>query len=117
MPRFVLLEHDHPVLHWDFMLERPEQLTTFRLQQFPTPDTPIPAEPLPDHRKLYLDYEGPVSGNRGTVQRRDAGEYRLQEETTDCIILEIEGQTIRGMVSLSTESNTGWTFLWRSSHS
>ena len=30
---------------------------------------------LPDHRKHYLDYEGEISGNRGTVARIDAGTY------------------------------------------
>jgi hypothetical protein len=32
---------------------------------------------LPDHRTAYLDYEGTVSGNRGTVARVESGEFRL----------------------------------------
>ena len=37
----------------------------------------------PDHRRLYLDYEGPVLGGRGEVNRIDSGgliwksDYRL----------------------------------------
>ena len=31
MPRFVILEHDHPVVHWDLMLEAGEALRTWRL--------------------------------------------------------------------------------------
>jgi len=32
---------------------------------------------LPDHRTAYLDHEGAVSGNRGTVARVESGEFRL----------------------------------------
>lgn len=28
-----------------------------------------------EHRRLYLDYEGPISGDRGSVRRVDAGTY------------------------------------------
>ena len=71
MPRFVILTHDHPHLHWDFMLEADGVLKTWRLQDEPLPGRKFetPAEPLPDHRIAYLDYEGPVSNNRGIVTR------------------------------------------------
>ena len=35
MPQFVLLEHDHPELHWDFMLESGDALLTWRLDRIP----------------------------------------------------------------------------------
>src|ERR1700704_4821039 len=76
MPRFVILEHDHPVLHWDLMLEAGTALRTWRLARAPSaPGEVIDALALPDHRLFYLDYEGPVSGGRGVVKRWDAGEY------------------------------------------
>ncbi len=71
--RFVLLEHDHPVRHWDFLIEDGSGLASWRLSEFPAPENRVPATALPVHRRLYLDYEGPVSGNRGMVTRRDAG--------------------------------------------
>lgn len=78
MPRFVILEHDHPELHWDFMLEAGDVLKTWRLARMPAQaGESIPALRLGDHRLAYLDYEGPVSGNRGEVQRRAAGTYEL----------------------------------------
>src|SRR4051794_8490712 len=55
MPRFVILEHDHPVLHWDFMLEVGDVLRTWRLAAPPAAGMTVPAEPSFDHRKLYLD--------------------------------------------------------------
>lgn len=35
----------------------------------------LTAQTLPDHRLMYLDYEGPISGNRGTVSRLTSGTY------------------------------------------
>ena len=77
--RFVILEHDHPFLHWDLLLEDGEVLKSWRLLHFPKIGFSIPAERMPDHRLMYLDYEGPVSGNRGTVKRFASGEYRGEE--------------------------------------
>ena len=76
MPRFVILEHDYPELHWDFMLECAGALKTWRLAEPPaTHGELIAAVALEDHRLDYLDYEGPVSGNRGRVKRWDRGDY------------------------------------------
>ena len=35
MPRFVILEHDHPVLHWDLLVERNGVLCGWRLRSPP----------------------------------------------------------------------------------
>jgi hypothetical protein len=37
---------------------------------------PVFAERKQDHRKIYLDYEGLISGNRGLVQILWKGHYR-----------------------------------------
>ena len=96
MPLFVLLEHDHPVLHWDFMLERGPVLRTWRLDRIPGDAAEISAEPLPDHRVAYLDYEGPVSGDRGSVQRVDRGDFELVREEGDLIEVTLHGRRLRG---------------------
>ena len=74
--RFVVLEHDHPTLHWDLMLEVDGVLRTWRLASPPTLGV-VAGQPLADHRLVYLDYEGPISGARGAVQRWDRGTYLL----------------------------------------
>ena len=76
MPRFVVLQHDWPQLHWDLMLENGANLRTWRLSQAPHPRHPISLVSLPPHRSVYLDYEGPVSGNRGSVLRVLGGTYQ-----------------------------------------
>lgn len=85
MPRFVVLEHDHPVLHWDLMLECGPVLRTWRLAEPPAAGKTIHAEALADHRLHYLDYEGPVSGGRGCVKGYLGGTYDLVSETPDMI--------------------------------
>jgi hypothetical protein len=76
MPRrFVILKHDAPFLHWDFLLEEGSAASTWRLLRKPCLNEPIAAEPLAPHRLIYLDYEGPVSENRGHVERFVAGTY------------------------------------------
>ena len=74
MPRFVILAHDWPAPHWDLLLEADGVLKAWRLLADPASGD-APAEPNTDHRLLYLDYEGPVSGNRGTVARWDVGSF------------------------------------------
>jgi hypothetical protein len=114
MPRFVILEHDHPELHWDLMLEAGEALCTWRLARPPLePGETIAASKLADHRLHYLDYEGPVSGGRGTVKRWDAGSYvalGASGETTRH--LQLHGMRVRGLVRLAPDTADRWTFAW-----
>ncbi len=78
--RFAILHHESPQGdHWDIMLENAGMLTTWSL-----PPQSVMAAPfsctgvrIPDHRIAYLDYEGPISDNRGTVRRVDRGTYVL----------------------------------------
>ncbi len=74
--RFVILHHQvADGEHWDLMLERGDVLLTWQLAREPVDRSslPIPAKRLADHRKGFLDYEGPVSGDRGHVRRVDTG--------------------------------------------
>ena len=109
--RYVLLTHDHPHLHWDLMLEEESSLRTWRLAQEPLGEAPIKAEPLPAHRKHYLDYEGPVSGDRGTVTQWDAGDYLLEIDREEEIWVSLSGKRLRGRAILKRDPDTEfWTF-------
>lgn len=79
--RFVILHHASPRGdHWDLMLENEEALTTWALPPQTLGEAFVcTAAPLPEHRLAYLEYEGPVSGNRGSVRRVDAGSYVTME--------------------------------------
>jgi DNA polymerase Ligase (LigD) len=114
MPRFVVLTHDHPKLHWDFMLEHEGVLRTWRLAKEPDATDSIEAEPLADHRIAYLEYEGPVSGGRGEVRRWDRGNYELIESSPERVVVRLAGSRLRGEAALErTVESANWTFQMR----
>ena len=91
-----MLTHDHPFLHWDLMLEQNGVLRTWRLHREPDAAGPIVAEPLPDHRLAYLDYEGEVSGGRGHVARVEAGACEITVCDDQRWVVEFVGAVWRG---------------------
>ena len=95
MPRFVILRHDSPQgVHFDLMLEAGEVLKTWSLPQPPEPGVEMACNSLPDHRLLYLDYEGPISGDRGSVSRWDRGTYCIERQDEREWIVELAGNRI-----------------------
>ena len=89
--RFAILTHDHPFFHWDLLLEAGEVAWTWRLLDEPGSEPASRSMRIGDHRLLYLDYEGPVSEERGQVTRWDAGIYQLLDQTTDQITVLLSG--------------------------
>jgi hypothetical protein len=94
--------------HWDLMLERHGALMTWRLAELPAawqgaqPDANVQlrAERIADHRLAYLDYEGPVSHNRGHVTRVDYGDFEILEETSAVIRVRLNGVSLKAVVRL-----------------
>jgi hypothetical protein len=136
MPRFVLLYHEcppqHPrASHWDFMLEADKVLHTWALAELPDawrsahlrteelrPGCPalavgdeVEAQQLDPHRLAYLDYEGPVSDERGQVWRIDHGRYALEHDSPLVRRIELIGGMLRGKVVLlrTTPNAASWT--------
>jgi hypothetical protein len=112
MPRYVILEHDYPELHWDLMLEVGSVLRTWRLAKPPVEKgEKIKATPVGDHRVFYLDYEGPVSGGRGSVKVWDRGEYEsLSSDVGSEFRVAVSGRRLHGVAVLEALSSK-W-FLW-----
>ncbi len=100
--RFVVLKHTQPAsqiplprrrylasddrpqasadVHYDLMLESHRGLLTWAVAKIPSASHPtLRAFELPLHRDFYLDYEGRVSNDRGTVERVMAGRFELIE--------------------------------------
>jgi DNA polymerase Ligase (LigD) len=96
MPRFVMLEHDWPAAHWDFLLEDGPVLRSWRLVSEPADGKEVAVEPNAPHRLFYLDYEGPVSGERGTVRSWDAGTFDWVVDESDRIVVELRGGKLVG---------------------
>jgi hypothetical protein len=106
---FVVLEHNTTQAtgvppaergrHWDLLIELPgrERLPTWRLACNPLDTTAaIPAERLPDHRRLYLDYEGELTRNRGAVRRVDRGPATIERFEDDCVVVVLNGDRLQG---------------------
>lgn len=108
MPRYVILEHDYPGLHWDLMLENGSVLSTWRLSQQPRAGEECQAQSSQDHRLFYLNYEGPISGDRGRVSRWDSGEFRAREWNEQRIVLCLQGARLRGELILRKSEGEEW---------
>jgi len=89
------------------MLEKEAVLRTWRLDRPPTQPGPIAAQAVADHRLAYLDYEGPVSGGRGTVQAFDRGEYSLLTDDRLIIEVKLQGDMLRGRATLKHLPDSG----------
>ena len=100
MRRFVLLEHNWNGIHWDFMLEAGEALRTWAIDAPIVTGRDLPARALGDHRKLYLDYEGPSLGRPGAVRRVDAGTFRALDWQKDHVLVEVIGSQLVGEIDL-----------------
>ena len=110
--RFVILEHDHPFLHWDFMLEQDGTLKTWRLLDLPSAGAVCRTECLSDHRIEYLTYEGPVSGNRGQVKRVVSGTYEIRDDPGSELSLELfDCDRLTGAVMSDDGQKQNWRFI------
>jgi hypothetical protein len=74
---------------------------------------PIIAERLADHRIEYLDYEGPVSRDRGSVHRCCRGTYQVIEATADRVVVQLESPLSGSLLleRLATDE-ARWSLLW-----
>jgi hypothetical protein len=109
MPRFAILVHDHPFLHWDLLLENGDSCRTWRL--FVDPELPADeflAESIPDHRLMYLDYEGPVSGQRGLVTQWDRGTFEWQLNLSEVCEVIVAGRRWNGLVRIERTDAVRW---------
>src|SRR5260370_21717475 len=118
MPRYVIVEHDWLTRHWDFMLEVGDALEAWKLPTPPAANVEISAEKTFDHRLMYLDYEGPISGDRGSVQRWDAGSYELiveksrarsKRDPIDRRVIQLAGKRLEGMLEMTCREGGNWT--------
>lgn len=80
MPRYAVLSHDWPTPHFDLLLEDEGICRTWRLPTWP-PHDGMPIERIADHRTIYLDYDGPVRGDRGHVTTVERGQFEWQSRS------------------------------------
>ncbi|QDU57721.1 DNA polymerase ligase N-terminal domain-containing protein [Aeoliella mucimassa] len=117
--RFVLLRHDVPpefgrASHWDLLLEQADACATWALDELPAGLSAesnllvVVALRLGDHRKHYLDYEGPVSGNRGVVSQVTSGTCEWLEDSPDRVVVELAMSHTELQVQLQRIDDERW---------
>ena len=93
--------------HFDLMLEQGQSLLTF---QMPLPlcdfqaGQELSVTRLPDHRKLYLTYEGEISDGRGQVHIVDRGRYQMAEKNANFWVIIFSGQQAQGVFCIRDPS-------------
>ena len=119
MLRYVILHHQLPAdaaraTHWDLMLEADDVLRTWALPCEPEDQFDCVAEQLADHRRDYLDYEGPVSRGRGEVARWDEGEYQIERDSGQELVVRLAGRRLRGTLRLTRGApRDDGSYSWR----
>jgi predicted heme/steroid binding protein len=76
-------------------------LKAWTLPQQPQSGASMDCQSLPDHRPAYLDYEGPVSADRGSVTRWDEGTYRIEHDDPKHLAIELSGNHLIGQATLT----------------
>lgn len=102
MARFALLEHTQRLhRHWDLLLTPPggrgQSLWSFQIHHEPPWRGVRELLRLPDHRPIYLQYEGPIQGSRGHVRRVDSGPIRFHRCSEDRLHVWLGGRSLRGL--------------------
>jgi hypothetical protein len=90
--RYVVLHHtgvSDP--HYDLMCEwqNRSDLITLRFAKWP-PDEQSTFTRLANHRRAYLEYEGPISGNRGSVSRVQSGHCAIEIDRDDSFLIRLD---------------------------
>jgi len=101
--RYVILHHtgiENP--HYDLMYESSpgSALTTWRLPTWPITQ-PTPIERLPDHRRDYLTYQGPISNHRGQVAQIQSGSCQIQQLSSNQILVQFDHPQLRLLILTS----------------
>ncbi len=107
--RFVVLHHQLPAdsgrsSHWDLLLQQTPEfgsgLLTFEVSVPPNEwGISTFVKKLPNHRPLYLHYEGHLSDNRGSVTRILSGTIQWQVLTAELLILTVQSDESSAAIS------------------
>jgi bifunctional non-homologous end joining protein LigD len=104
-PRFVVQEHSARRLHWDLRLEHDGVAASWAIPNgIPqTPEENRKAVRTEDHPLEYLEWEGEIPAGEygaGTMKIWDAGTYELEKWEPEKVMVEFEGERLRGRYAL-----------------
>ena len=80
-------------------------LQTWALECEPVPGTTIAAVQLKNHRAWYLDNDGPLTGDRGSVHRKICGDFEWLENHVNFKLIRIRFGQRRWTVAIEQSSS------------
>lgn len=112
MGRFSILHHAvDGGSHWDILFENPRSdLWAWQVAANPLRQALQPVRRLCDHRRVYLNYRGPVLLNRGFVEPILLGRFELLCDDSQAFRARIWSQELHGLIAFERE---GATDLWQ----
>ncbi|MBN1788152.1 MAG: hypothetical protein JW806_07130 [Sedimentisphaerales bacterium] len=108
MSRFVIHKHTKEgQIHWDLMIEEPDYLKTWQLENPPEKlsGQKNKAVPIFDHDKKFLTYQGPVNNGKGSVEIVDEGVCKIESKTENDIIVTFQGKVLKGKFGFIIQQN------------
>jgi hypothetical protein len=95
--------------HFDLMFETTpgSELATWRSPTWPI-ETEATLTRLKDHRRDYLSYEGPISGDRGHVRRVESGVYHLKKRAEGLWLLTFKSLTTHRQLEFRQQAGDRW---------
>ncbi|MGV3486933.1 MAG: hypothetical protein ACO1RT_21135 [Planctomycetaceae bacterium] len=135
MPTYVILHHQPAIgsalprgtnAHFDWMFDHGQALWTWATDILADSATrgdwlgeaTTTAIRLPDHRRAYLTFEGPLSGDRGHVRRVESGSFEVLRADLDHYEFAVTGgrqgivafQRTRSVLNGNCEDVWYWSF-------
>jgi DNA ligase D-like protein (predicted 3'-phosphoesterase) len=114
---YVIQKHAATHLHYDLRLEMDGTLKSWAIPKEPPIDLGVKrlAVQVEDHPISYATFQGTISEGEygaGTVEIWDKGTYRLIDRKEDKLIVEINGEKLRGTyVLVRLKSKQNWLFF------
>ncbi len=113
--RYVILHHRASASeHWDLLLEHDGALLTWQLPSPHLSTLPLRARRIANHRLAYLEYEGPLTGDRGTVTRVEAGRVTIRDLNDTLCAFDLSGGRFEGAFRLELANPVVGHWLLRS---
>ncbi len=99
--------------HFDLMIEDGPTLATWKIDVPPETASVegIPCERIADHRRRYLEYEGPISGDRGHVVRHGEGTCEVLRQGGRAWRVAFDGKLMNGVFLIEKADDQG--AAWR----
>jgi DNA ligase D-like protein (predicted 3'-phosphoesterase) len=114
---YVIQKHAATHLHYDLRLEMDGVLKSWAVPKEPPVESGIRrlAVQVEDHPVTYANYEGTISEGQygaGKVEIWDKGTYKMVDRKEDKIIVEIDGEKLRGQyVLVRFKDKKNWLFF------